>query len=352
MRILSFFFALVNAGSCGAVIVAIVVLNEAPGSVLRFLRYAQRVGSHIGYKTHGTYVLNVHALIKSLRNGHGTAGSHIQFAGCLLLKSGGDKGCRGTALSVRSANSTYIEGRILDGILHFRYLIGVMQLALFAVHTIVMSGKTFVLTLAAGKRYVHLPIFLGHEGSYLILAVNDHSCCNGLNSAGRKAALYLCPKHGAELITHDSVKYSSCLLGIDQVHIDSSGICNTLGNDLFGYFIKCNAAGLLVRKIQQHLKMPGYSLTFAVRVGCQIDYACLLCSGFELVYLFFPALYGAVIGDEAILYVNTDSAFGQVAEMTHRCSDLIFFPEIFLNGFSLGRRLNDHQRSISFCHTC
>ena len=79
MSILSFLFALVNTGSGRAILVAVVFLNEVSGGSLRLLRYAQGVGSHISNKTHGTDALNIHAFVKSLRNGHGPAGSHIKF---------------------------------------------------------------------------------------------------------------------------------------------------------------------------------------------------------------------------------------------------------------------------------
>ena len=53
-----------------------------------------------------------------------------------------------------------------------------------------------VLSFAAGKGHIQLPVFLGHKGSYFVFTVNYHFTCNRLYTSCRKPSSYFLRNEG------------------------------------------------------------------------------------------------------------------------------------------------------------
>ena len=86
--------------------------------------------------------------------------------------------------------------------------------------------------------------------------VDDESEGYRLNSAGRKLRLDLSPEYGRELESDKSVENSSCLLGIDKVHVDLTGILDCVEDRRLCDFLKYDSSGLALVKPQRFEKMP------------------------------------------------------------------------------------------------
>ena len=89
-------------------------------------------------------------------------------------------------------------------------------------------------------------------------------------------------------------------------------------------------------------QMPADSLALAVRVSCKENAITVLCIGFQLFDDFFLTLDADIMGRIVMLYINAQLRSGQIIDMAHAGGDFIAIPQIFANGFRLGRRLHDH----------
>ena len=83
----------VNARLFGAVILAVIIGNIFERGALSLSSNAERVGTHIGYKTlySAVFMTEVHALVKLLGNAHCALRLEIELFGRLLLECRRDK---------------------------------------------------------------------------------------------------------------------------------------------------------------------------------------------------------------------------------------------------------------------
>ncbi len=90
-------------------------------------------------------------------------------------------------------------------------------------------------------------------------------------------------------------------------------------------------------------QMGGNGLTFAVRVRRQINggrgFGHLLQFGQD----FFLARNNDVFRAEIALNIHAQLALGQIFHMSQGSLDLIVGPQVFIDGFRLGRRFNDDK---------
>ncbi len=204
---------------------------------------------------------------------------------------------------------------------------------------------------ARRQRGVEQPVLLRHEGAYLLLAVDHHARGHALDAAGGEAAAYLLPQQRAELVADDAVEYAPSLLRVHEVYVDVARSLYALGNDLLRYLVEGNAHGLVVGQAEQLLEMPGYRLSLAVRVGCEIDHVRLVGGGLQLGDYVLLALDGDILRRETVLYVHAHRALGQVAEMAHAGQHLEVLAQVFLYRPCLRRRLDYDERRLSFRHS-
>ena len=269
VRILRALLLAEMARGTGIILRAITLADQLARGGQRLLGKAQRVGTHIGDQADGALGAQLHAFIELLCDRHGAPRRHIELARSLLLKRRGDKGRRRRAALFRT-----LDGR--DGKLPARnvaldlecFLLAV-QLALLAV-AIVAGGEGAGLVQTA-QEDIERPVFLRHKGLDLFFPFHDKTGRNGLHTPGRQAAPHLLPQQRTELITDDPVEDAPRLLRIDEIIVDVARLLNAARDDVFRDFIEGHALRLAVRQSEQLLQMPGNGLSFAVRVGCEID---------------------------------------------------------------------------------
>ena len=186
----------------------------------------------------------------------------------------------------------------------------------------------------------HVPVFLRHESVYFAFPVHYHLERRGLHPAARKSALYFARQYGAHFIAHEPVEYAARLLRVHKVHIDGARrfyrATYRFGSDLVEFYT-------VFKSVESEMigKMPAYRFPFAVRVRRKIG---------EIGILYFLPqpldeflLFGVrhdVFGLESVGNVYAERLGRQIAYMPARRHYSVTLPEILLNRFCLGRRLD------------
>ena len=89
--------------------------------------------------------------------------------------------------------------------------------------------------------------------------------------------------------------------------------------------------------------MPRDGLTFAVRVGREIDFLDGLGGLFQLCEIFPPAFGLFILWSEIMFDIHAERAFGQIPDMSVGGFDDIILSENPPDGLGLGRRLHDDE---------
>ena len=216
-------------------------------------------------------------------------------------------------------------------------------------------GQEGLLLSLNGQFGVQAPVLLGNKGVDLLLPVPDHTQGNGLDSARGQAPFDFCPEQGGDPVADHTVQDPAGLLGIDQVHVDLPGILQGFRNCLFGDLVEGDPVDLLVLEVTQlegRDQMPGNGLSFAVRVGRQIDPVGLFDhfpeSGQELALAADGDIFGFII----VVKVDSHLALGHIAHMAVAGRDFIIGAKEFLDGLHLGGRLHDDKILLFLSYSC
>ena len=176
-------YRLVRVLGSGASLVAVRLLRaEGLAVVLFYIRArggngllgdAQRIGTHIGYEAYRALAGYIDALVELLGYAHRAPGRHPQAARGLLLQRARYERGRGAALLLAALHAVHGEGAVLNGGYHGVRLFLTPELDLAGGVAIVARRKLALIR--AQERRVEQPVFLGHKGAYLALAVYDHA---------------------------------------------------------------------------------------------------------------------------------------------------------------------------------
>ena len=325
VRILRPLAAFEHVGLCRDIFFAVLRFYFSKRLLLRLVRNAHGVGTHVGNKAGRALSLQIDSFIKLLRHKHGQFRGKPKLARGLLLHAARGKR-RGRAAYLFS-NFAIRYGKVaFGGTADHLVRIGfVMQLRLFAAETVKFRfdgfARPFVL-----ERCGNRPIFFADEIHDLLLAVAEDARGNGLNSARRKPLAYLCPKDRADLVPNQPVKHAARLLCIHKIHVDRTrglhGLFYRAGCD----FIEHDAALGVCVKLQNLRKVPGDCFSFHIRVGCKVDGLCVLCFLADAFQHIAPAAQRDVFGCKIMLDVHAELAFGQIAHMAVGRDDFIAVP--------------------------
>ena len=181
-----------------------------------------------------------------------------------------------------------------------------------------------------------------------MLPVADHPGGYGLDPSSGQAAADFLPQQRRELVAHDPVQNTPCLLSVHQTLVDLPRPGDGLADHPLGDLVEGHPAGFFIRQPQQLLQVPADSLAFPVRVGCQKDGVAGLGGFFQVADDVFFSFDGAVFGLEIVFDVHPQSAFGQVPQVAHTGLYLIAGTQILSDGLRFGGRLHDHE--TRFCH--
>ena len=163
-----------------------------------------------------------------------------------------------------------------------------------------------------------------------------------MHPAGGKTLANLFPEEGTDFITHNPIQHPARLLCVDQLHVNFARVFHTVGDAGFGDFIEGHTVILIFTHTQNLGQMPRNRLSFAIRVGCEINLLAFSRSAFELFDQLLLALDVLIGRGKTMLRINAQFAFGQVADMPHRGHDLIARAQILFNRFGFCRRLHNY----------
>ena len=207
------------------------------------------------------------------------------------------------------------------------------------------------LLLGGAEQHVDRPVFASLEDFDLGFALADQAQRHGLHAAGRAAARQLAPQHRREGEAHEIIECAARHIGVDQRLVELARMGDGVEHRLLGDGIEGDALHVdpdqRLLGAQHVAHVPGNRLALAVRVGGEVELAALghrLGDGVE-------PLLGLGI-DQPVhgeILVRADRAIlgRQVADMTIGGQHGEAGAEIFPNGLSLGRGLDDqyvHRR--------
>ena len=216
---------------------------------------------------------------------------------------------------------------------------GIGDLCLFAIQHGQLGGKVLLAAVGLGHQHLggYVPILLGDKGLNVFLPHDHHTGCYGLHPSGRQSLFHLCPQQGTDLVAHQPIQHTACLLGIHQLHVQRPRILNGVLDGLFGNFVKFNTARGRRIHVQNLPQMPGDGFAFAVRVSCEQNLRSRLGFFTDSAQNVAASADGNILQFKVVIHIHADLGFGQIPDMSLGCFYFVAFAEKFGDCASLGR---------------
>ena len=207
----------------------------------------------------------------------------------------------------------------------------------------------YLSALRSFKRRFYRPVFLRNESLYLRFSFDDYSRRNRLNSSCGKSAANGFPKVRTDFVAHYSVKNSSCLLRVYKVHIYCARMLHSGKHRFLCYIIEGYSVRFFRLYAENRCKMPRYSFSLAVGIGCEVYLIGIFNFLFKLIYYVRFSLYVNVFHRKVMVSINSERTFRKVSDMSDRRHDFIFLAEIGIYCGCLIRRLDYYKIMLHFC---
>ncbi len=275
----------------------------------------------------GSHISNMPFLIELLGQHHGLFGAEAQLVRGILLQGTGDERRIRLALAVAAFNILDSERfRSFQILLKQSSFFRIGYVRLFAIHCrqIHFKQQRRILFLQHG---VNRPIFRNLKRFDFTFAITDQADSHGLDPAGAQATTHFLPKQRTQFVANNPVEDTTRLLRIDHILVNDPGMFYCFRYGCFGDLIELNPASVSRSYFQQCSQMPGNRFAFAVRVSCEINCFCLASQLEKFIRQgSFPADCD-IFRFKAIIHINAELAFGQVAQMPHgRFHEIIRLP--------------------------
>ena len=194
-----------------------------------------------------------------------------------------------------------------------------------------------------------------------MLAVDDQTDCNALDSARAEAGLHLLPQHRRQRVAVQPVEDAPALLRPHQVLIYIVRIFDRFENGRLGDLVKDDALDGNLGFEHLH-EVPADRLAFPVGVGREEHFTRALEGRLQRLHMPFLVVRDDVVGLEVLVGIDAQPTplllpdlvgnlirrFGQVAHVPVTRLDIVAVGiEEPLNRPRLGRRFHNHQ---CFCH--
>ncbi len=199
------------------------------------------VGKLDGIRAH---VRNVPGFVERLSDPHRLPGSEIQFSVGLLLQRRGREGRIGTALRRLLLDGTHLERRPRQPVAQRSGFLGTqepnlavcLQLARRLIevpargYSVLSNRDQNRLELATVAREAgqEIPVLGRAEGTTLALSLDEKPDRHRLDAARREAAGDLLPQKRRELEADQAVQDSTCLLRLDEPHVQRARVLHRL----------------------------------------------------------------------------------------------------------------------------
>gem|GEM_PF-3139514 len=164
-----------------------------------------------------------------------------------------------------------------------------------------------------------------------------------MHSSSRESFSDLGPQNRADLVSYETVKDSSSLLGIYESEIDGSWGFNTFDNRLFGDFMKDDSFYCCRVDIKHMAQMPSNGFSFAILIRCYPDSRVCFGKFFQTInrFEFFGGDF--ILWNKSSRDINSETLTREITNMPHRCNDFEVASEEFFNRFSFCRRLDNNK---------
>ena len=232
LRILG--LVLVHARIGGDIFGAIARLDRVAGGMHRLGRHVDAIGTHIG---------DVARLIEALGRAHGLARAHAEFAAGLLLEGRCHEGWGGVAIGGLGFHIGDAERARRYG-LHRQPGLGrgrqIEAVKLAAPQ--MRQPRLEFLSARCLQHGAHRPVFAAAKGFDFHLAVGDDAQGHRLHPARRFRAGQLAPQHGRQVEAHQIIQRPARQIGLDQFHVDLTGVLHRFGDGGSGDRVEHHAA--------------------------------------------------------------------------------------------------------------
>ena len=191
------------------------------------------------------------------------------------------------------------------------------------------------------------PIFARNEFFDLELAVADDAQRDGLDAAGGARARQFAPEHRREVEADEIIERAARAIGVDQRFVDLARMAHRILDRLLGDGVEDDAIDALVLEqllaLENFVDMPGDRLALAVGVGREDDAVGALDCASDVAQPLGGLGVDLPAHGEIIVRIDRTVLGGEVADMAERGVDVVAFAQIFIDGFGLGRRFDDHD---------
>jgi len=336
-------FVLVKVRLGRKVRLSVGLADEGERRILRLAGDGHRVGTHVGDETDRAAFADVHAFIELLRIAHGVGRAVAEHGVRHLLEGAGGEGRRRVAFAFGGGHAADFGRRAAADRLH--QLLGFDAGTDFEILAVDLEqpGGEFASVFRA-EHQGEDPVLFGLECGDRAFAFDHQPQRDRLDAPGAGALFDFRPQQRTHLVADDAVEHPARLLGVDQIDVDLSLFAHRLFDGAPGDLVERHPVERRLGAFLEHFgKVPGDRLSFAVRVGCEIDLVRLLGGGAEFLDHRLAARGIDVLRRETVRDVHAEFAFRQVADMAHRGDDGIIVPEHLADGTGFGWRFDDQK---------
>ncbi len=315
--------------------------DELPHRLQGLVGNPEGIGPHVSDQRHRISA-QVDPFIHVLGQPHGPLGAEPELrAGRLLESAGDERGWRrqGLGLLLHPGDP---GGGVPDPLGDLQGPLFVPDLLLLAVHLEQAGLETLPPRgLQVGQ---DLPELLGDEGLDLPLPLHDQPGRHGLDPPCREPAGDLFPKQGRKEIAHQPVQDPPGLLGVHQLLVEFPRLLEGFLHGPLGDLVEGDPLDLALRELQGLGQVPGDGLSLPVGVGGEEDGLGLLGRSREFLHDLPLVRDHLVAGLEPVFHVDAQPGFWEIPNVAHGGLYGESPAQVLVDGFGLGRGLDDHQR--------
>ena len=186
------------------------------------------------------------------------------------------------------------------------------------------------------------PVLDRDERFDVLFAVDDHLHRHRLHASGGEAAADLVPEEGRDLVADEAVENAARLLGVDLVHVDLARLVDGLLHGLLRDLVEEDAADFRRVVAEELHHVPADGLSFAIRVGRDVDRVGLLRGGLQLADDLLFSFENLVLREEGLL-VDAELALREIADVADGRFDDVILPDELVDRLRFRGRLDDDE---------
>ena len=176
-----------------------------------------------------------------------------------------------------------------------------------------------------------------------------------MHPTGRAGAGKLAPQDGGQVKPDQIVQRAARHVGVNQILIDHAGVLEGVFDGRFGDLVEDHALDVLALKFSALFQLihdvPGDRFTFAVRVSGEDQLVMVLESFLDILEPLIAVGLDQPRHLEIFVWIDRAILGGQIADVSETRKNLEIRAEIFVDGFGLGRGLNDDDAHLLSGHS-